>query len=287
MSKWNKALLIILNTAGVFTAVGAALLQSTEGYLEICLPIITASIAFLWLASLINGYRTSSQFQVLEGILGKQMNADTTEQLIENVAIQVAQSVTFHLNRIDDRLWIVFAKDILNDASLDPLEKLRRLSEAKKSLSIVLPKTNTYDLMDLLLHSDDVYSATTYYSELRENSASKYLYELPMISPGRIRRLFVLTPDKKLDKLPEPSRNSLRSQLENGAEFKFIVTRSYKDISNIGIYGRVAVGVLQIDGSNLVHFDETKIALWRRRFEGHWENGTKVTLDVLGFIGPR
>ena len=141
-----------------------------------------------------------------------------------------------------------------NSNGRTPFEKIRYIVDAKRTNTLTLAAEHNYDLMYMLNRGTGEYLATASLDELMRPAAHHFIYQLTRAFPTRIRRVFVIEDKSALKALGDDQKRALLDQLNSGCQLRFCVDDKSTVIPNIAIYGTVAVGVLQPDGSNAVNF---------------------------------
>jgi hypothetical protein len=279
----------LLSWLGLAMAIAAAVvgMRTSNADSKVWLRLLTGSVVAMWPALILFFRQTHKHFDEIEPYITGKLELEQKKAALR----RALQAGTFGGTKIDHRFWHRFGEMILNDSQLSRSVRPAEICAAVKESSVRVPEKIRYELMEALLRQmiegkqpgkqPDPYFATATLKELvageRNTFARRFLYELPKQYPKYICRIIAVDSLNALQaKVSQEGKNDIIDQLRNGVELRVVVMTDPETLPNFGVYGHIAVGELDEDGSNVVNFDPEYVRTKRDTILFHWNAARKL-----------
>lgn len=246
MVKFDRSLIPLIPWIGITAAIASTIARMVTAN-NWSLYFLTTSFTAFWISFLLHLNESKKHYTLVEGVVRSLSNSEALPKILESVM----QTGFFSGSAIDDRFWLEFCKGVEIRDENKQLESLELLIHAKKTRKIQVEKS-VYHLMkvlfDRVVERHEFYSATATEADIESakntnnEDARHFIFDLPLIYPDNIRRLFIIHNKESLKSLPLELKERLIKQIEAGVKIKILI--SDKSEKNFGIYGNIAVGTL-------------------------------------------
>jgi hypothetical protein len=239
---------------------------------------LTGSVVAMWPALILFFRQTHKHFDEIEPYITGKLDLEQKKAALR----RALQAGTFGGTKIDHLFWHRFGNMILNDVQLSASVKPAEICTAVKENIVRVPEKIRYELMEALLRrlvdKGNSYYATATLEELvlaeKNTFARSFLYELPKEYPKSIRRIIAVD---SLDALKTAvslgGKQHIVEQLRRGVMLRILKMDDPEAFPNFGVYEGIAVGELDIDGSNVVNFVPEYVQTKRDTYMYHWNLG--------------
>ena len=252
---------------------------------KLVFPLVTVTSEEVHRYGYISNLRYASSIEEMkERLITAFVTRSRRREDLQKPTERVAQSITFSESCIDDEFWVRHYSKVTHDGKLESLERYKYVVNAKRTNTLVLEPEHNYDLMSFLNRdTGELYYATANAEELRWRQTHPYIYDLTSRFAHKIRRVFILPDISALTDLDESNKERLREQIEKHCELRYYIGDPSL-VPNVAIYGNLAVGLLNDNRSNVVHFNPEKIKIEKDRYNSLW---LSVEKNLVGDVIKR
>lgn len=273
----------LLSIVGVLSAVAGIIVREivAKPYFEI---LVSTAIAAFWTLFLLYITEAKQRHTIIEGAVRSTFDAPS-KSVEQGTLMRVLRSGAFDGCGIDGEFWVHYGRDVLADDSRTDAQKLEEALDAIRTSTVeITGRPEIYSYMHTLLrsvkHRGQTYRAITTPEELTKPEARDFILRLSAMYPRTIQRILVLPDGTGIRSLSRETRAALR-ELSSVVEMKYLPL-SPDNIENFGIYGDVAVGLLdEGDWTNKFIFKSDIVRAKNTYFGNLWVQAIDLANDVL------
>ena len=289
LDRWTPA---VLAGISLLSGIVASYLKITgnNGGVNAAIAFFIVSTTALASAVLLHLSQMRGYMKTIEPYISDKVPLDERKTLLR----RAFQSAFFRDNSaICLPWWERFGSLVLNDKNLIRTVRPSEIFNAVESQEVRVPPKLSYALMSDLfrqvLETGGEYVGVATEAELlsaKGTAAETFLFNLPVKYPGRIKRLLVIKDVAVFaGKLDAGLRERFVEQLSWGSQpgnEPFLRRhRMNTEPDNFGVYGKIAVGELDDDGSNKLVFKVDAVTSRGKDFDVLFEGAEPLTVASL------